>query len=57
MQMRITGESAYLCGGDQDTVLRRASDGLLNARSNDLRGIVNGIDYDEYNRRRMLFYC
>lgn len=29
-------------------------DGLLNARSKDLRGIVNGIDYDEYNRRRML---
>lgn len=24
-------------------------DGLLNARSNDLRGIVNGIDYEEYN--------
>lgn len=24
-------------------------DGLLNARANDLRGIVNGIDYDEYN--------
>ncbi len=24
-------------------------DGLLRARSNDLRGIVNGIDYDEYN--------
>jgi starch synthase len=23
--------------------------GLLNARSNDLRGIVNGIDYEEYN--------
>lgn len=23
--------------------------GLLNARTNDLRGIVNGIDYDEYN--------
>ena len=24
-------------------------DGLLNARAHDLRGIVNGIDYDEYN--------
>ena len=24
-------------------------DGLLNARANSLRGIVNGIDYDEYN--------
>ncbi len=24
-------------------------DGLLRARSNDLRGIVNGIDYDKYN--------
>ena len=24
-------------------------DGLLRARSNDLRGIVNGIDYDEFN--------
>lgn len=24
-------------------------DGLMRARSNDLRGIVNGIDYDEYN--------
>ena len=24
-------------------------DGLLRARSNDLRGIVNGIDYEEYN--------
>ena len=24
-------------------------DGLLRARSNSLRGIVNGIDYDEYN--------
>ena len=24
-------------------------DGLLNARANDLPGIVNGIDYDEYN--------
>ena len=24
-------------------------DGLMNARSNCLRGIVNGIDYDEYN--------
>ncbi len=24
-------------------------DGLLNARTNDLRGIVNGIDYEEYN--------
>ena len=24
-------------------------DGLLRARANDLRGIVNGIDYDEYN--------
>ena len=24
-------------------------EGLMQARSNDLRGIVNGIDYDEYN--------
>ena len=24
-------------------------DGLLRARSNDLRGIVNGIDYEEFN--------
>ena len=24
-------------------------DGLLRARSNSLRGIVNGIDYEEYN--------
>ena len=24
-------------------------DGLMRARSNCLRGIVNGIDYDEYN--------
>ena len=24
-------------------------DGLLRARSNDLRGIVNGIDYDQFN--------
>ena len=24
-------------------------DGLMNARANDLRGIVNGIDYEEYN--------
>lgn len=24
-------------------------DGLLNARANDLRGILNGIDYEEYN--------
>jgi glycogen/starch synthases, ADP-glucose type len=24
-------------------------DGLMNARANDLQGIVNGIDYDEYN--------
>lgn len=24
-------------------------DGLLNARANDLRGIVNGIDYEDYN--------
>ena len=24
-------------------------DGLLRARSGDLRGIVNGIDYDEFN--------
>ena len=26
-----------------------ALDGLMNARSNDLCGIVNGLDYDEYN--------
>ena len=24
-------------------------DGLMRARSNDLRGIVNGLDYDEWN--------
>ena len=32
-------------------------DGLLNARANDLRGIVNGIDYDEYNPETDAFYC
>lgn len=38
----------HLRGGDQDPVLRR-SDGLMRARSGDLRGIVNGIDYDVFN--------
>ena len=29
--------------------MAKALDGLLRARSNCLSGIVNGIDYDEYN--------
>ena len=28
---------------------RRSLDGLMRARSGALRGIVNGIDYDEFN--------
>ena len=41
---------SYLIGQDTlITVFVVQADGLMRARAGDLRGIVNGIDYDEFN--------
>ncbi len=45
----ITTVSATYAGEIMTDFYGEGLNGLLGARSNDLRGIVNGIDYEEYN--------
>ena len=45
----ITTVSNTYAGGDQDSVLRRGTGRSDACESNSLRGILNGIDYDEFN--------
>ncbi|MDO4562460.1 MAG: glycogen synthase GlgA [Clostridia bacterium] len=47
----ITTVSPTYAGEIQNPFFGERLDGLLRARNNCLRGIINGVDYDEYNPR------
>ena len=49
MRMRITTVSDTYAEEIKTPFYGEHLDGLMRARANSLRGIVNGIDYDEYN--------